>query len=99
MKVADGWFVYILECRDNTLYTGITNNLEKRMATHKAGKGSKYVKARGFKKMLHTIKVATKSEALKMEYRIKQLERNDKITFLLKELRKRNHNTQHNQEC
>ena len=78
------WFVYILECQDNSLYTGITNDIEKRMATHKAGKGSKYVRAKRFKQLLHTISVETKSEALKLEYQIKQLERNDKITFFIK---------------
>ena len=80
------WFVYILECHDESLYTGITNNLEKRMLTHKNGKGSKYVRAKGFKQILHVITVNNKSEAAKMEYQIKQLERNDKITFFMKHL-------------
>ena len=78
------WFVYILECHDDSLYTGITNNLEKRMLAHKEGKGSKYVRAKRFKQILHAIKVADKIEAAKMEYQIKQLERNDKITFFMK---------------
>tara|TARA_Y100000310_G_scaffold328540_1_gene396826 strand:- start:1475 stop:1735 length:261 start_codon:yes stop_codon:yes gene_type:complete len=78
------WYVYILECYDESLYTGITNDLEKRMETHKSGKGSKYVRAKRFKKILHAITVADKSEAAKMEYSIKQLERNDKITFFMK---------------
>ena len=79
-----GWYVYILECNNDSLYTGITNNLEKRMETHKKGKGSKYVCAKGFKQLLHAITVADKSEAAKMEYSIKQLQRNDKITFFMK---------------
>ena len=78
------WFVYILECYDESLYTGITNNLEKRMQAHKRGKGSKYVRAKKFKSILHAIKVKDKSEAAKMEYKIKKLERNDKITFFMK---------------
>ncbi len=78
------WFVYILECYDESLYTGITNDLEKRMLTHKKGKGSKYVRAKRFKTILHAISVTDKSEAAKMEYKIKQLERNDKITFFMK---------------
>jgi putative endonuclease len=77
------WYVYILECHDESLYTGITNDLKKRMDTHKSGKGSKYVKAKGFKQILHAIEVKDKSEAAKMEYKIKQLERNDKITFFM----------------
>ena len=61
------WYVYILECHDESLYTGITNDLKKRMDTHKSGKGSKYVKAKGFKQILHAIEVKDKSEAAKME--------------------------------
>jgi putative endonuclease len=78
------WYVYILECWDESLYTGITNDLDKRMQTHKSGKGSKYVRNKGFKKLLYTIKVNDKVEAAKMEYQIKQLQRNDKITFFIK---------------
>jgi len=84
MKEEKTWHVYILECRDDSLYTGITNNLDKRMATHKAGKGSKYVKIKGFNRLLHTIKADNKIEAAKMEYKIKQLDRNEKITFFMK---------------
>ena len=54
------WCVYILECQDGSFYTGITNDLEKRMNTHKSGKGSKYVKIKGFKRVLHTIKAIDK---------------------------------------
>lgn len=82
--MADDWFVYILECRDDSLYTGITNNVEKRMETHKSGKGAKYVRNKKFQRLLHVIRVDSKSDALKLEYQIKQLERNDKITFFCK---------------
>ncbi|MBT3985132.1 GIY-YIG nuclease family protein [archaeon] len=78
------WYVYILECKDDSLYTGITNDLDKRMAAHKSGKGSKYVKWKRFHKLLHAIEVKDKSEAAKLEYKIKQLERNEKITFFVK---------------
>jgi len=78
------WFVYILECFDESLYTGITNDLKERMAKHKKRTGSKYVRSKGFKKLLYAIHVVDKSEASKMEYQVKQLERNDKIGFFLK---------------
>ena len=78
------WYVYILECQDESLYTGITNDLDKRMKTHKSGKGSKYVRSKGFKQLLHAIKAEDKIDAAKTEYKIKQLERNDKITFFVK---------------
>ncbi len=78
------WCVYILECEDNSLYTGITNDLDKRMETHKKGKGSKYVARKKFRRVLHTIKAVDKVDAAKIEYKIKQLERNEKISFFMK---------------
>ena len=75
------WFVYILECKDGSYYTGITNNLEKRMKTHEKGVGSKYVVSRGFKRLLISKECKTKSEALKAEYKIKQLPKNKKLDF------------------
>lgn len=77
------WFVYILECKDNSLYTGISNDIEKRMKAHKTGKGSKYVASKKFKRLLHTIKAVDKIDAAKIEYKIKQMQRNDKITFFV----------------
>jgi len=77
------WYVYILECMDDSLYTGITNNLDNRMSAHKNGTGSKYVRRKRFKQLSHAIKVEDKSEAAKLEYQIKQLRRNDKITFFM----------------
>lgn len=77
------WFVYILECQNESIYTGITNDIDNRMKVHKSGKGSKYVASKKFKRLLYTIKAADKIDAAKMEYKIKQLKRNDKITFFL----------------
>ena len=84
MSYVKSWYVYILQCRDDSLYTGITNDLDKRMAIHKSGKGSKYVKVKGFSRLLHVIRAVDKIDAAKMEYRIKQMRRNDKISFFLK---------------
>jgi putative endonuclease len=75
------WCVYILECLDNSYYTGITNDLDKRMLIHKSGKGSKYVKIRGFKQLISYKECKNKSEALKVEYKIKQLPRKEKLEF------------------
>jgi len=80
----DKWYVYILECQDESLYTGITNNIDKRMSAHKSGQGSKYVKRKGFGRLLHTIQAVDRIDAAKMEYRIKQLSRNDKISFFVR---------------
>jgi predicted GIY-YIG superfamily endonuclease len=75
------WYVYILKCSDNTLYTGITNNLDKRIKQHNEGKGAKYTRGRGPVALVKSFECQTKSEALKLEYQIKQLPKNDKLNF------------------
>lgn len=75
------WKVYILECNDGSFYTGITNDIEKRMAAHQSGKGSKYVFRKGFKKLISFKNCSDRSEATKIEYKIKQLSRNDKLNW------------------
>lgn len=75
------WFVYLLRCSDGTIYCGITNNLEKRIKTHNSGKGAKYTKARLPVVLIKSFEVADKSAALKLEYKIKQLPRADKLTY------------------
>ena len=72
------WHVYILLCADGTYYTGATNNLINRVAKHNAGKGAKYTKYRRPVKVLTSFEALDKSTALKLEYRIKQLSRQDK---------------------
>ena len=73
------WFVYILRCSDGSLYTGITNNLQKRLDKHNAGKGSKYVRGRRPAELLVYFEMLNKSDAAKEEYRIKQLSHEDKL--------------------
>lgn len=75
------WFVYVLECRDNSFYTGITTDLDKRMDVHESGRGSKYVARKGFKRLLYAIEAENRSRASKLEYRIKQLQRHEKLEF------------------
>lgn len=84
MEEKQEWKVYLLECKDNSVYTGITNNVEKRMKAHKTGKGSKYVKSKRFKKLLYTINADNKIDAAKTEWKIKKLTRNNKIDYFLK---------------
>ena len=72
------WFVYLIKCLDGTFYTGITLDLEKRMAVHKSGKGSKYIRARGFDCLVGSKECLGKSQALKEELRIKKLGRDEK---------------------
>lgn len=77
------WFVYILLCSDNTFYTGITNDLERRLFEHNnLSKWAKYTKARRPVELIYSKVLNTKSEALKEEYRIKQLTRKQKEELL-----------------
>ena len=77
-----GWFVYILRCGDGTLYTGITDDVEKRLAAHRAGKGAKYTRGRGPLELVHTEAFPDRSAASKREYGIKQLTRQEKLELI-----------------
>jgi len=77
----DLWFVYILECCDGSFYTGVTNEVDKRMKAHAEGKGSRYVYRKGFRKLLFAKSCENKSDACKAEYYIKQLSRREKLNW------------------
>lgn len=72
------WWVYILHCKDNTFYTGITDDVERRLATHNAGKGAKYTRGRGPLAVVHREEFEDKSSALRREIAIKKLSRVEK---------------------
>jgi putative endonuclease len=76
------WYVYILLCSDNTLYTGISNNPEERLKVHEAGKGAKYTKGRSPLKIIFLSETKDRSEASREEYRIKCLTRDSKILLI-----------------
>ena len=77
-------YTYILRCRDGTLYTGWTNDIEKRMKAHNEGKGAKYTKARRPVRLVYYEEFETKAEAMKREYVIKRLRRDAKEKLILK---------------
>lgn len=79
MQNNEGWIVYILRCGDDTLYTGITDNLEKRIRMHNAGTGAKYTRGRGPVSLYYFEICENKSAALRREYAIKQLPRKEKL--------------------
>lgn len=79
-------FVYILKCRDDSFYTGYTNDLEKRLKAHNKGIASKYTAARLPIVMVFSEECKDKSDALKKEYFIKTLSRPDKIKLIEKKL-------------
>lgn len=72
-------YTYIVRCSDGTLYTGWTNDLDKRIKAHNSGKGAKYTKPRLPVELVYATEHATKEEAMKDEYRIKQLPREVKL--------------------
>lgn len=75
-------YVYILKCSDESLYTGWTNSLEKRLKTHNSGKGAKYTKARLPVELVYFEEYEDKIEAMKREYEIKQLTRVKKLKLI-----------------
>lgn len=78
------WVVYILICSDNTLYTGITNNLEKRLEAHRNGTGAKYTRGRTPLELLYTEHCDNRAQASKREYAIKSLSRLEKENLVKK---------------
>ena len=76
------WNVYMLRCGDGTLYTGITDDLDRRICMHREGKGAKYTRGRGPLTLVYTETAASKSEALKREHAIKQLSRGEKLALI-----------------
>ena len=78
------WIVYILECSDKTLYTGITNDLESRLVKHRNGTGAKYTRGRAPYKVVHTELHRTKGQALKRELEIKSFSRDQKLRVIKK---------------
>jgi len=79
------WVVYILRCRDKTLYTGSTNNIEKRLMAHQQGTASRYTRARLPLKLLTISRPMPKGDALRLEMTIKKLPKEKKCSFLAAE--------------
>jgi putative endonuclease len=79
------WCVYIIRCNDDTLYTGITNDLNTRLKQHNEGKqAAKYTRARRPVSLAYSEITASRSTALKREHAIKQLSRQDKLLLITK---------------
>jgi putative endonuclease len=76
------WFVYLVKCKDKTIYTGITNVLNKRIEQHNNGKGAKYTRSRGPVTLVRFHVCRKKSDALKLEYKIKQLPKEKKLKYV-----------------
>jgi putative endonuclease len=76
------WHVYIIQCKDSKLYTGITNNLKRRINAHNSGNGGRFTKYRVPVKLVYSEECLTKQEALKREAQIKRLERPQKLSLI-----------------
>ena len=72
------WFFYMVRCRDNSLYSGITNNLEHRISEHNKGKGAKYTSGRRPVTLVHSERLNNVSEARKREAEVKRWPKNKK---------------------
>lgn len=76
------WKLYMLRCRDGSLYTGITTDVEKRLEAHRSGKGAKYTRGRGPLELVYQEECGDHSTALKREIEIKALTREDKLNLI-----------------
>ncbi len=76
------YYVYILQCNDDSLYTGITTDISRRILEHKSGKGARYTRARGVKELLHTERKKNRSTASLREAQIKAMTRAEKLTLI-----------------
>ena len=75
-------YTYIVRCADGTLYTGWTNDLEKRMKAHNEGTGAKYTRSRRPVELVYSEQFDTKEEAMSREYRIKRMSRQQKMELI-----------------
>ena len=80
------WFVYILLCTDDSLYTGCTNNIEKRFSEHSSGKGGRYTRSHKPVDIVYKESFHTKSEALKRECEIKKWRKSEKVRMIQTEI-------------
>lgn len=76
-------FTYIVRCADDSLYTGWTNDLEKRLSAHNSGRGAKYTKTRLPVELVYFEKFESKEEAMSREWHIKRLKREDKLKLII----------------
>jgi len=72
------WFLYILRCGDGSFYTGVTNDVDRRLKTHQEGKGSRYTRTRLPVELVHRESCGSRVEALKREYTVKAMSRQEK---------------------
>jgi putative endonuclease len=72
------WYLYLIRCADGTLYTGISNDVARRLAEHRSGKGARYLRGRGPLALVRMIRVGDRSSATRIEARVKKFSRTKK---------------------
>ena len=78
------WYLYILQCGDGSLYTGIATDVEKRLQVHRSGKGAKYTRGRGPLALVHREACGSHSDALRREMQVKRMSRLQKLELIEK---------------
>ena len=100
---SSSWYVYLLRCADDSLYCGITNDVRARLAAHAAGKGARYTRGRGPFALVMTRRCRDTGDALRLEYAVKQLDREAKLALdaasACAENRARRHRASHRENC
>jgi putative endonuclease len=81
-KPKSTWHLYILECADGSLYTGITTDVSRRIKQHESGEGAKYTRGRAPLKLLYTKKFKSRSAASKRELEVKKMSREEKLDLI-----------------
>ncbi len=81
------WYIYIVECRDRTLYTGVTNDLQARVEAHNDGRGARYTRSRRPVRLRWSHRTRGRSAALRKEHAIKKLSRREKDRLVAREIR------------
>lgn len=81
-KFAADWRVYVVECADGTWYTGIARDVQRRIEQHSCGRGARYTRGRGPVRLLASSQAMGRGDALRLEYRVKQLRRGEKLEAL-----------------
>lgn len=80
------WYLYLIRSQDNRLYTGITTDVSRRFAEHQAGKGAKALRGRGTLRLVFSKLIGSRSQALRIEYKIKQLSKTQKERLVSQEI-------------
>jgi putative endonuclease len=81
------WYLYLLRCRDGSLYTGISNDVARRLEAHRRGRGARYLRGRGPLVLARKLRVGSRGDALRVERRVKRLSRDGKQRLIAGKVR------------